>query len=92
MDKHREYTNPYGREAILLQERYEKASKALLLYAVCVLLCGIFYFGWLWLYWADFFISIVILGGPWCTAMLVVNVIRCVSLKAWLRKLSRERE
>lgn len=90
MEKTRDYNCSHCREGILLQERLEKAAKELLMYAVCVLVCGILYFGWMRYYWPNFLISIVIIGGPWCTAMLIVNGIRCISLKLRLKKMARE--
>ena len=92
MEKNKEHTRVCNREGILLQERLDKAVKEGLLYAGCVLICAVLYFGWMRFYWPDFLINIVIICGPWCTAMLAVNGIRCVSLKLRLRKLTRDRQ
>ena len=91
MEHSREHIRPRNREVIFLQERCQKAAKDLLLYAICVALCGILYFGWLRFYWPDFIIRVVIIAGPWCVAMLIVNLIRWIKLKVQIRAiLARE--
>ena len=76
---------------ILLKERYEKAGREVLLYGIGLLVCAVLFFGWLRFYWPDFCINIVMVGGPWCTAMFLVNLIRCATLKHRIKKLVLQR-
>lgn len=87
----RDYILTHDREVILLRERYEKAGKELLFYGIGVLACAVFLFGWMQFYWSNIFIHAVMIGGPWCTAMLLVNLIRRVTLKRRIAKLVTER-
>jgi len=91
MDNRREYIMTHDREVILLRERYERAGKELLLYGAGVIVCVVFVVGWLKLYWANFFLNVVMMGGPWCIAMVVVNLIRRINLKRRIEKLIKER-
>lgn len=91
MEERRQYILTHDREVILLRERYEKAGKDLRLYGIGVLVCAVLLFGWMKLYWPDFFINLTMIGGPWCSAMLLVNLIRRVSLKHRIENLVKER-
>lgn len=91
MEDRREYILTHDREVVLLRERYQKAGKELLLYGIGVIVCAVFLFGWLRFYWPNFFINIVMLGGPWCVAMLLINLIRRITLKGRIEKIVSER-
>ena len=91
MENRREYVLTHDREVILLKERYEKAGKELLLYGIGLLVCAVLLFGWVQFYWPNVCITIVMVGGPWCTAMVLVNLIRRVTLKRRIEKLVSER-